>query len=69
MKTIVALTSGSIVGAVLGLAALTPASAATLWDNNNYTGTFYSASSAPNVGTLNDRGSSVQASGSYAYYE
>ncbi len=53
----------------LGLVGAGAANAATLYDNNNYTGASFSSTNAPNVGSLNDRASSVSSSTTYTYYE
>ncbi|MEJ1229382.1 MAG: hypothetical protein WDM88_00245 [Galbitalea sp.] len=53
----------------LGLVGAGAASAATLYDNDNYTGASFSSTYAPNVGSLNDRASSVSSTGTYTYYE
>jgi len=68
-KVIYAVAMGATVAA-LGVVGVSAASATTLYDNNNYTGASFSSSgSAANVGSLNDRASSVSASGSHPYYE
>ena len=53
----------------LGLIGAGAANAATLYDNNNYTGASFTSGYAPNVGSLNDRASSVSSSATYTYYE
>jgi hypothetical protein len=60
---------GLIVGAGLALAAGQGAGAATLYDNANYTGASFSSSYAPNVGSLNDRASSIINGTISTYYE
>lgn len=45
------------------------ANAAVLYDNINYTGGYYSATTAANVGSHNDMTSSISNSGTRTYYE
>jgi hypothetical protein len=56
-------------GVGLVLTGAQAAGAATLYDNNNYTGASYYSTAAANVGSLNDKASSLQNSGTRTYYE
>lgn len=53
----------------LALVGAQAANAATLYDNQNYGGTAFSATTAANVGSLNDKASSLTNSGTRTYYE
>lgn len=66
-KTSIAL--GLVVGAGLAAVAGQSAGAATLYDNANYSGASFSSTYAPNVGSMNDRASSIINGTVSTYYE
>ncbi|MBF4463204.1 MULTISPECIES: peptidase inhibitor family I36 protein [unclassified Rathayibacter] len=67
-KIFINVTAGA---AAIGLALVgaQAANAATLYDNQNYAGSAFSATTAANVGSLNDKASSLQNAGTRTYFE
>ncbi|WP_237200141.1 beta/gamma crystallin-related protein [Rothia nasimurium] len=54
------LLSTALATGALTISMITTAGAATLFEHQNYSGQTFSASNAPNVGSLNDKASSVK---------
>lgn len=69
MKRSIVMTTSVAASIGMMLVAAGPASATTLYKDQNYSGASFTATSAPNVGSMNDKSSSATATRAIHYFE